>query len=198
MPRRFAFATGIENSYPTIEWQGKKVRRDMLEECGHYKHWQQDFHLVKEVGIQFLRYGPPLYKTHVGPDKYDWDFTDDTFSLLFEMGIAPIADLCHFGVPDWIGGFDNNDWPALFAQYAKAFAQRFPWVRLYTPVNEIFVAATFSGLLGWWNEQQTTDRGFVAALKNLCKANVLAMHEILKVNPNARFIQSESSEYFHS
>ena len=198
MPRRFAFATGIENSYPIIEWRGKKVRRDMLEECGHTKHWQEDFKLVKDLGIQFLRYGPALYKTHLGPDKYDWSFADETFSLLFEMGITPIVDLCHFGVPDWIGGFDNNDWPSLFAQYAKAFAQRFPWVRLYTPVNEIFVAATFSGLLGWWNERQTSDRGFVVALKNLCKANVMAMRAILEVNLHARFIQSESSEYFHS
>ena len=36
------------------------------------------------------------------------------------------------------------------------------------------------------------------ALKHLCKANVLAMHEILKVQPHAIFIQSESSEYLSS
>jgi beta-glucosidase/6-phospho-beta-glucosidase/beta-galactosidase len=114
------------------------------------------------------------------------------------MGIVPIIDLCHFGVPDWIGGFDNPDWPELFADYAKAFAERFNWVRFYTPVNEIFVAAEFSGLLGWWNERGTNDRGFVTALKHLCKANVLAMRAILTVRPDAIFIQSESSEYFHA
>jgi len=37
----------------------------------------------------------------------------------------------------------------------------------------------------------------VRALKNLCKANVLAMRAILKHQPRAIFIQSESSEYFH-
>jgi len=79
----------------------------------------------------------------------------------------------------------------------RAFAQRFPWVRLYTPVNEIFVAATFSGLLGWWNERQQSDKGFVTALYHLCKANVLAMRAIVDVQPDATFIQSESSEYFH-
>ncbi len=41
-------------------------------------------------------------------------------------------DLCHFGVPDWIGNFQNSDFPELFAVYAKEFAQRFPWVQLYT------------------------------------------------------------------
>ena len=29
-----------------------------------------------------------------------------------------IVDLCHFGVPDWIGNFQNSDWPKLFAEYA--------------------------------------------------------------------------------
>ena len=159
--------------------------------------WKEDFDLVKDLGLQHLRYGPPLYKTHLGPGKFDFSFADETFAPLRQLGITPIADLCHFGVPDWIGGFDNPDWPPLFAEYAGAFAARFPWVRLFTPVNEIFVAATFSGLLGWWNERQTSDRGFVTALHNLCKANVLAMHAILKVIPTARFVQSESSEYFH-
>ena len=53
----------------------------------------------------------------------------------------PIVDLCHFGVPDWIGNFQNPDLPELFATYAGAFAGRFPWVQFYTPVNEMFVCA---------------------------------------------------------
>ena len=114
-----------------------------------------------------------------------------------QRGITPIADLCHFGLPDWVGGFSNPDWPKLFADYAKAFAQRYPKVRRYTPVNEIFVAATFSGLLGWWNDRKTSDRDFVTILHHLCKANVMAMNAILEVNEHPTFIQSESSEYFH-
>jgi beta-glucosidase/6-phospho-beta-glucosidase/beta-galactosidase len=48
------------------------------------------------------------------------------------------------------------------------------------------------------NEQLTTDLSFVTALKNIVKANVLAMQAILEVRPDAIFIQSESSEYFHA
>jgi beta-glucosidase len=32
----FMFATGIENSYPTI--QNGQVRVDEMEKCGHYTH----------------------------------------------------------------------------------------------------------------------------------------------------------------
>ncbi|MDB5229908.1 MAG: family 1 glycosylhydrolase [Chitinophagaceae bacterium] len=192
------FATGIENSYPTILLpDGTKKRVDEMEKTGHYKNWELDFSLVKDLGIQFLRYGPPYYKTHLGPGKYDWEFTDLTFNKLKELDIIPIVDLCHFGVPDWIGDFQNPDFPAHFEEYAKAFAERFPHLQFYTPINEIFIAATFSAQYGWWNERLSSDKAFINALKHLCKANVLAMHAILKVQPDATFIQSESSEYYH-
>jgi beta-glucosidase/6-phospho-beta-glucosidase/beta-galactosidase len=195
---KFMFATGIENSYPTILMPDGSTRRvDEMEKTGHYKNWEKDLHLVTDLGIQFLRYGPPFFSTYVAPGKYDWEFTDLTFKKLKELGITPIVDLCHFGVPDWIGNFQNPDFPKYFAEYAGAFASRFPYLQFYTPVNEIFIAATFSAQYGWWNERLNSDKHFVTALKHLCQANVLAMQAILKVQPEATFIQSESSEYFH-
>ena len=174
-----------------------RKRIDEMEKCRHYTHWRKDFELVIEMGIETLRYGPPYYSVHTGPGKYNWSFCDETFNYLKELGITPIVDLCHFGVPDWIGDFQNEDWPQHFAEYARAFAMRFPHIRFYTPVNEIFITATFSGQYGWWNECKSDDRSFVTALKILCKANVLAMQAILEVQAEAVFIQSESTEYFH-
>lgn len=192
----FMFATGIENSAPTID--NGRTRMDEMEKCGHYKLWREDLRLTAELGVTYLRYGPQLHRTFLGPDRYDWSFADETFRLIYELDIVPIVDLCHFGVPDWLGDFQNPDFPALFAQYARAFAARFPWVQLYTPINEMFICATFSARYGWWNEQLSGDRSFVIALKNLVKANVLAMRAILDIRPDAIFVQSESSEYFHA
>jgi len=195
---RFMFATGIENSYPTISGKdGKAIRRDELESTGFYTHWREDFDLLGELEIDYLRYGPQYYRVHVSADRYDWDFCDVTFARLKEMGIAPIADLCHFGLPDWIGSYQNPDFPQLFAGYARTFAQRYPWVKLVTPVNEIFVNATFSAQHGWWNDRLRGDRSFVTALKHMCKANLRAEEEILKVQPKAIFIQSEATAYYH-
>jgi beta-glucosidase/6-phospho-beta-glucosidase/beta-galactosidase len=196
LSKEFIFATGIENSIPTIN--GGRVRIDQMEKCGHYTYWRKDFELVKEMGVRALRYGVPLHRTWLGPDKYDWCFADEAFSELRRLNIIPIVDLCHFGVPDWIGNFQNPDFALEFPKYARAFAQRYPWVQLYTPVNEMQICATFSALYGWWNEQMTTDRAFVTALKHIVKANILAMHAILAVRPDALFVQSESSEYYHA
>jgi len=195
----FMFSTGIENSYPTIVLpDGKTKRVDEMEKTDHYNRWEEDFMLVKEMGIEFLRYGPPYYSTHVAPGKYDWSFTDTTFAKLRELQITPIVDLMHFGMPDWLGNYQNPDMPVYFAEYAKAFAKRYPYLQLYTPINEIFITAMFSAQYGWWNERLSSDVAFVNALKYLCKANVLAMQKILEEQPEATFIQSESSEYFHA
>lgn len=54
MTPTFMFATGIENSAPTIG--GGKMRVDEMEKCGHYERWREDFDCVQELGINFLRY----------------------------------------------------------------------------------------------------------------------------------------------
>jgi beta-glucosidase/6-phospho-beta-glucosidase/beta-galactosidase len=192
----FLFATGIENSAPTID--GGRIRRDQMAECGHYDRWREDLALVKEIGCGVLRYGPQLHTTLRGPGLHDWAFADETFAEVRRLGILPVVDLCHFGVPDWIGDFQNPEFPELFAAYADAFARRFPWVQLYTPVNEMFITAVFSAKYGWWNEQRTDDRSYVTAIKNIVRANVMAMQAIVRVRPDAIFIQSESTEQFHA
>src|ERR687897_3877264 len=70
----FMFATGIECSYPTIE--GGRWRMDQLEATGHYRYWRRDLELVRELGLRYLRYGPPFHRILLGPRRYDWTFMD--------------------------------------------------------------------------------------------------------------------------
>lgn len=191
----FFFATGIENSYPTLPG-GARV--DQMAKCGHYDRWEEDFALVRELGVHALRYGPAYYRAHVGPDRYDWSSADAPMQRLRELHIEVIADLCHFGVPDWLGGFQDPAFPVLFAEYARTFARRYPWVRYFTPVNEIFVCASFSALRGWWNECERSDAAFVRAIRNMCMAHELAVEAIMGERPDAVIVQGESVEHFHA
>jgi beta-glucosidase/6-phospho-beta-glucosidase/beta-galactosidase len=190
----FLFATGIENSYPVI---AGGVRVDEMEKCGHYRHWEEDLDLVRETGLRYLRWGPALYKTFLAPGRYDWAWFDDVMDGLRRRDIEPVLDLCHFGVPDWLGDFQNADFPEYFAEYAAACARRYPHVRYWTPVNEILITTLFSAKYGWWNERLTTDQAFVRATRNACRANVLGMQAIRRHVPDAVFVQSESIEYTH-
>jgi len=219
---RFFFATGVEGSYPVIsDGRGGQIRQDQMEANDHYRRWREDFDLVKGLGVSHLRWGPPIHTTWTGPGRYDWSFCDEALARLAELKIAPIIDLCHFGLPDWLGNsFQNPDFPPEFARYAGDFARRYPGVGLYTPVNEIYICARVSAELGWWNERLVSrgihardDSGrpaggvweagpgaevpFVTAIKHLCRASILATEAILAATPFALFVQSESTEFYH-
>lgn len=194
-PGNFMFATGIECSYPTIE--NGKLRRDLLEECGHYERFEEDLNLIKELGLQVVRYGLPYYKINFAPGKYDWEFADLAMQKIQELELTPVLDLMHFGVPDWIGNYQNPELPVHFADYAAQVAERYPWVRFYTPVNEIYVTARISAKEGVWNEQLKSDRAFVTAIKHAVAASILATHEIAKRRNDCIIIQAESAEYLH-
>src|SRR6188472_3532697 len=55
---RFMFAVGIECSCPVVA----NERVDQLRDTDHYKMWRTDLKLVRELGLRYLRYGPPIYK----------------------------------------------------------------------------------------------------------------------------------------
>ena len=171
-------------------------RYDQLDACDHYTRWHDDFCLAEALGVSALRYGPAWYRTNPAPDRYDWSSADDQMEWLRTSGITVIADLCHFGVPNWIDGFRDPTLPVHLAAYAREFAQRYPWVQHFTPVNEIFVAANFSSMLGWWNERATGTEAFGRALRNLSMAHELAVDAILKVRSRAIIVQVESFERF--
>lgn len=191
--RPFLFATGVENSCPTV---AGGARIDQMDRCGHYARWEEDFALVRESGLNALRYGPAYYRVHTAPDHYDWDICDAQMHRLRALEITVIADLCHFGVPSWLGGFQDEAFPVLFAAYAGAFARRYPWIRHFTPVSGIFRCAVNSALRGWWNECESSEAAFVRAMRNLCMAHELAVEAILAERPDAIIVLGESTEPF--
>lgn len=190
----FLFSTAIDNACP-LDSRGTRV--DQMDRSGHYARWEDDFELVRSLGVTALRYGPAYYRTHVGPDHFDWDVVEEPMQWLEGSRLTVIAELCRFGVPGWLGGFQDPAFPVLFAEYARAFARRFPWIRHFTPVSEIFLAARMSGLEGEWNERGRSEESFVRALRNLCMAHELAVEGILLERPDAIIVQSEGAEYAH-
>jgi beta-glucosidase/6-phospho-beta-glucosidase/beta-galactosidase len=190
------FATGIECSYPTIE-RGR-WRRDQLYETNHYRNWKRDLELVKGLGLKYLRYGFPIHLVYHDRNKFDWSFPDAVCGAMKEMGIVPIIDLVHFGMPDWLGDFQNPELPDCLAVYAAAFARRYPWIKLYTPINEMYVTSRMSALEGVWNEQRRDENSFVTAVRNVAKASVLMAQAISNASPSAIFINSESSEFYQA
>ena len=191
----FVVATGIECSAPLI---AGGIRRDELRLTGHWTRVEEDLDLVSAMGITHLRYGIPFHVVAAEADALDWAWTDRAMAGMRERGIEPIADLMHFAVPDDLSGIGDPRLPVRYAAYARAFADRYPWVRWYTPVNEPYITALLSGRKGWWNELGTTDGAFVAALANVVECAITGTHIVRERQPDAVFLQSDACESFRA
>lgn len=171
---------------------------DQLEYSGHYSRIE-DLDEFAGLGIKKLRY-PVLWEKHK-PRKnmqIDWSQTGKFLSKLKDLKIDVIAGLVHHGSgPAYVHMMDDSFAEGL-RDYAAEVATKFPWISYYTPVNEPLTTARFCGLYGHWFPHQADGRSFLKILLNECKATVLAMQAIRKINPEAKLVQTEDLGKIHS
>jgi dTDP-4-dehydrorhamnose reductase len=144
------------------------------------------------LGIRTIRY--PILWERTAPQglaSADWSWPDERLAALREAGIAPIAGLVHHGSGPRHTSLVDPAFAEQLADYAAAVATRYPWLEYYTPVNEPCTTARFAGLYGAWYPHGRDDRSFVQALLNQCRAVVLAMQAIRRVNPKAKLVQTD-------
>jgi dTDP-4-dehydrorhamnose reductase len=164
---------------------------NQLERSGHW-HRAGDIELFAELGLRTLR--SPLLWDLLAPsslEEIDWSWADARLARMQELGIRPIAGLLHHGSGPRYTGLLDPEFPQKFARYARAVAERYPWIDAYTPINEPLTTARFSALYGHWYPHRRDDLSFARALLAQCRATVLAMRAIREVNPGAQLIQTE-------
>ncbi len=162
-----------------------------LERNGHALR-SGDLNLFAELGIRAIRY--PVLWERTAPDSLaetDWSWADERLRRLRELGIRPIVGLLHHGSGPRYTSLVDPAFAEKLASYAGLVAERYPWVDAYTPVNEPLTTARFSGLYGHWYPHATDDSTFLRILLAECRATVLAMRAIRRVNPRAQLVQTE-------
>jgi dTDP-4-dehydrorhamnose reductase len=164
--------------------------RNQIVETGHHER-AGDLDLVAELGIKTLRY-PVIWETvSPSPDHDDWGWHDVRLKQLRELGISPIAGLVHHGSgPAWCDILHPN-FPVALARHAANVAQRYPWITMFTPVNEPMTTARLSGLYGHWHPHGRDEATCFRVVVAECLATAAAMGEIRRVNPAAKLIQTE-------
>lgn len=182
-PRQFLWAAGIEDTFITAPWPKTGRTLDEYELTGHYERWHSDLGLMQELGIRAARYGIPWHRIEPSRGAWHWDFVDRAIDRLLDLGIEPIVDLVHYGLPPWIdGAYLHPDFPARMAEYASMVAQRLKGrVFCYTPLNEPRITAWYCGRLGWWPPHRHGWRGFVTVMLGACRgivASVQALHAV--------------------
>ncbi|WP_437972521.1 family 1 glycosylhydrolase [Sorangium sp. So ce260] len=175
-----------------VECTVNRVRdayHDQLDRNGHARRLD-DLDRFAELGIRALRY--PVLWERTAPDgcaRFAW--ADARLGRLRELGVRPIVGLVHHGSgPPRTSLLDPSFVDGL-ARFARAVAERYPWVEDYTPVNEPLTTARFSGLYGHWYPHGQDGRAFVRALLTQCRAIAAAMRAVREINPRARLVQTE-------
>jgi dTDP-4-dehydrorhamnose reductase len=168
---------------------------DQLARTGHDNR-PEDLELLAGLGIKAVRY-PVLWERHA-TDPIDWTWADERLHRLRELGITPIVGLIHHGSGPPHTSLVDPSYAKGLATFAAQVADRFPWIEAYTPVNEPLTTARFSGLYGHWYPHGRDAATFAQCFLTQCRAVVLAMQAVRKVNPEAILVQTEDLGRTHA
>ena len=164
---------------------------NQLKLSGHW-HREKDLERFAELGLRTLRF--PILWESIAPksfDEIDWSWPDRRLSKLKALGIRPIVGLLHHGSGPRYTSLLDPEFPEKLARFAGMIARRYPWIDMYTPVNEPLTTARFSGLYGLWYPHARDNAVFARTMLNQCRAIVFAMGAIRSINPRALLIQTE-------
>ena len=190
----------MTNAAPPLElWGGVEctvVRigdyyRNQLVDTGHSARIE-DLDAMAELGVKVVRY--PIVWEAVAPDapgELDFSWHDRRLERLRDLGIRVVGGLVHHGSGPRYTSLMDPDFPDLLASYAAKVAGRYPWIDIWTPVNEPLTTARFSCLYGHWYPHERSIEAMFRALVNESLGTVRAMKAIRGVNADARLMVTE-------
>jgi beta-glucosidase/6-phospho-beta-glucosidase/beta-galactosidase len=198
--RSFVWATGIDDTIITIPWPGTGRTLDQYQLTDHYRRWADDLALMAELGVGAARYGIPWHRVNPAPGRWEWSWADRCIERMLELGIDPIIDLLHYGLPTWLeGAYLAPEFPARLAEFAACMAGRYRGrVRWYTPVNEPRITAWYCGKLGWWPPQRRGWRGFVAVMMPVARAIAATVRTLRTVDPGIVDVHVDATDRYSS
>ncbi|MGZ8284398.1 MAG: hypothetical protein ACXW27_02935 [Allosphingosinicella sp.] len=183
------FLSGFECS--TFIWKDQG-RRDLCEETQHLSHADEDYRMLRSLGIAVAREGIPWPMVDKGGGTYDFSCIDPFLAAQRRYGIQPIWDLCHYGYPDDVDPF-GGEFADRFAAYAEAAARHVierahhapPF---FTPINEITFFGYMAGEWSWaapFGKDRETRRRLTLALAG---ADIAAVKAIRALAPDSRMV----------
>ncbi|HEX8240926.1 MAG TPA: hypothetical protein VF574_14420 [Allosphingosinicella sp.] len=183
------FLSGFECS--TFVWH-EGGRRDLCEETQHLSHADEDYRMLRSLGIAVAREGIPWPLVDKGGGVYDFSYIDPFLQAQRRYQIQPIWDLCHYGYPDDVDPFADG-FAERFAAYAEAAARyviepAHHGPPFFTPINEITFFGYMAGEWGWaapFGKDRETRRRFTLKLAG---ADIAAVKAIRAVAPESRMV----------
>jgi len=157
----------------------------------HYHRWPQDVELMTGLGIGAYRFSlswPRLVPGGSGPlNRAGADFYSRLVDALLERGIAPVATLYHWDLPQPLedaGGWPARDTAARFADYAEQVAGVLgDRVQTWTTLNEPWCVAFLGYAAGVHAPGRTEPAAALAAAHHLNLGHGLAVRALRSAVP---------------
>ena len=155
--------------------------------------WREDFDRAAEGKQNALRFSIEWSRIQPAPDRWDEHALDcyiDMLRGLVQRGLFPLVTLHHFTDPIWVnemGGWENDQVPELFAQYAEKVAIAIKsYVITWTTINEPNVAAILGYLTADFPPAVNDLSRTLNVMTNFARGHALAYHKIKTVQPEGR------------
>jgi beta-glucosidase/6-phospho-beta-glucosidase/beta-galactosidase len=182
------FISGFECS--NFLWKDKG-RRNLVAETQHDKYADEDYRILRNLGIAVAREGIPWALVD-NKGQYNFSCIDPMIEAMNESQILPIWDLCHYGYPDDLDPF-SEEFTKRFANYCRAAAE---YVvsrvhhrpHFFTPINEITFFSFCGGEWGWVAPYKNTKDDRFKFRLALCKAAIEGVKAIREIDPEARMV----------
>jgi dTDP-4-dehydrorhamnose reductase len=172
-------ANRVQDTYfDQIKWSGHDARPD-------------DLRRFAALGVRTLRFPILWERCYLSSGELDWSWADERLALARELKLEPIVGFVHHGSGPPSTNLLDPEFPHKLGAFASQFAQRYPWVKRFTPINEPLTTARFSGLYGVWYPHHRNDRSFLQILLNECLGIAESMRAIREFIPDAELIQTE-------
>lgn len=160
--------------------------------CDHHHRWKEDIELMAGLGVGAYRFSVSWSRVQPagsgGVNTPGLDFYDRLVDGLLDAGIAPVANLYHWDLPQWLqdrGGWLAREVADRFGEYAAAVADRLgDRIGCWSTFNEIFEHTMLGHVTG------THAPGLTLPLD---RALAVAHHQLLAHGIAARAIRASSA-----
>lgn len=196
----FVWLTGIEDTFITAPHPRTGRTLDEYELTEHYTRWREDLALVAELGVSAMRYGVPWHRIQPAPNRWDFSWSDGPVERLGALGIEPVLDLVHYGVPGWLtGAFGHADYEHRVEEYAARVGERYRGaVRVFTPLNEPRITAWYTGKLGLWPPGKRGWPGFLKVLAAIARGIVRTTNALRRAVPGATLVHVDAADVYEA
>ena len=198
----------VEGGIKNCDW-AEAARKGKVPPCGsacdHYRRYERDFDIAKELGhnahrlsIEWSRIEPEEGKF----DERELEHYRAVLRALRSRGIEPFVTLWHFTLPLWFsesGGFLRRDAAAVFARYCRHVLEKLGGdADFWITENEPEVFAGMGYLVGIAPPFRHNLFAYLTVLSALAEAHRAAYAAIKSIRPSARVGIAKHNIFFES